>query len=87
MNVGATFKASAKPPKLLEPGYRAFNDPAGFAQATAVLVLMFADNRFDAASPELLAMPPGAVSSIPLQAVGSVTRSSAAALGLGDGVG
>jgi hypothetical protein len=86
MNVGTAFKASAEPAKLLEPRYRAFDNPAGFAQATTMLVLMFADDRFNPALPELLTMPPRTVGSVPLQAFGSVTRWSGSAFGLGYGV-
>ena len=87
MDVNATFVSSAKSAKLLEPGQRAFNNPAGFAQAAAVLVLMFADDGLDASPQEFLAMPPGPVGGVALQAVGALTGSPRLAFDLRNGVG
>ena len=87
MNVAPAVKASAKPTKLLEPRQRAFNHPAGLAQPTAMLVLVFAHHGLDPATPQFSPMPPRAVGRVALYAVGSAAGSPGSASDARYGVG
>jgi hypothetical protein len=53
VDVGAAFVADAEASVLVEPGDRALDDPALFAQAGSVLGALLGDDWADAAGSEL----------------------------------
>lgn len=70
MNVGAPLKANAKTTKVVEPCASTLDDPAKFAEATAVLGPALCDHRLDAAFAKFPAMWFGVVAAIGVNDVG-----------------
>lgn len=56
MNVGPTFEANAKTTEVVKPSMSTFDNPAEFAQATAVFCPALGDHRLDASLAKFLAM-------------------------------
>ena len=79
MDVGAQFVADAQAAVLVQPGDRALDDPALFAQPGAVWLLRPWDRGADAAGAELAAVTAGVVGAVAEQAPWPPTRAAALA--------
>ena len=64
MNIRAPFITNTQPAKLMQPGKGTFNDPAGFAQATAVEDLSYRKWKNDLAENEEIETLRGELESI-----------------------
>jgi len=74
MNVGSTFVTDAQAPELVQPTERAFDHPAGFAQATAMRPTFAGQAIRDAQTLQPAVMRAAAVSTIALHQVGPLPR-------------
>ena len=76
VDVGAAFVANAQSAELMQPAERAFHNPTGFAQATAVRLAFAGQLISDAQTAQQTTVGSTAVSTIALKKVGTSTRSS-----------
>ncbi len=74
MNAGATFIAHGEPAKPMQPRERAFDDPAGPAQPTAMGRPALGERRPDAPRPERQSMGLRVIAAIALDHVGFAAR-------------
>lgn len=74
MNVRSSVKADAQAAELMKPTQRALHHPARDSQSAAMHPRKFADDRLDAARPQIHAMRTGAIAGIALHSVGSAPR-------------
>lgn len=70
MDIGAALVADGQAAKAMEPGDRAFDDPAAHAEPTAVRRPTLGEDRDDASGPEAIAVRLGVVAPIALQRIG-----------------
>lgn len=77
MNVIAAFIADPQAPKLVNPRHRPLHDPAIDAQATAVRHEAVGQHRLDMQGAQLSPQRIRIIAAIPLDALGTTTRSSA----------
>lgn len=77
MNVGSTFEAYAKTTKVVKPRVSTFDNPAEFAQATAVFCPALGEHRFDAALAKPLTMRLGVVATVCVDDFGLLKRATA----------
>jgi hypothetical protein len=77
VDVGAAFVANAEASILVEPGDGAFDDPALFAQAGAVLGSLSGDAGADAAGTELAAVAARLVGAVAKQPLGTAAGTAA----------
>jgi len=73
MDVGATFVANPETVELMEPGNRAFDDPASFTQSTAMFGVSTSQLGCHAATAELVAVRLRIVTAIALDEPGPLT--------------
>lgn len=64
MNVGAALETNTETTEVMQPGMRAFDDPAIFAKATAMFGTALGDHRLDTTIAQRSSMPLGAVTTI-----------------------
>jgi hypothetical protein len=76
VDIGAAFVADGQAAKTVEPGDRALNDPAAHAEPTAVRRPALGQHRYDAPSPEAMAVRLGIVAPVTLQRPGSTSGSA-----------
>ena len=76
MNVGATFEANTKTTEVVKPRMSTFDNPAEFAQTTAVLCPALGNHRLDAALAKLLAMRLGVIATVCVDDFGLLKRSA-----------
>ena len=74
MNLGLPFVADAQPAKLMQPGDRALDHPAGAAKAAPMLGVAARNLGGDAAGGQARAMGIGVVAAVGLHAVGFALR-------------
>lgn len=77
MNVSPTFEANAKTAKVVKPRMSTFDNPAEFAQATAVFCPAPGEHRFDAALAKPLTMRLGIIATVCEDDFGLQKRSAA----------
>lgn len=86
MDVGAAFVADAEASVLVEPGDRALDDPAFFAQAGSVLGALLGDGCADAAGSKPALVAARLVGAIAQQSLGAATGTAAFAAYGRDGI-
>ncbi|AIO65629.1 hypothetical protein DM82_358 [Burkholderia oklahomensis] len=64
MNVGTALETNAETTEVMQPGMRAFDDPAIFVQAAAMFGTALGDHRLDAAIAQRSSMSLGVVTAI-----------------------
>ncbi|ERI28622.1 hypothetical protein BURCENBC7_AP0303, partial [Burkholderia cenocepacia BC7] len=57
MNVCTALETNAETTEVMQPGMRAFNDPAIFSKAAAMFGAALGDNRLDTAIAQRASMP------------------------------
>lgn len=77
MNVSTALETNAETTEVMQPGMRAFNDPAIFAKAAAVFGAALGDHRLDTAIAQRFSMSLGVVSAIGVDHTRSVQRVAA----------
>src|SRR5437867_2262629 len=86
MDLGAAVVADEQPLEVVQPGKGAFDDPAGAAEAGAVLGLAPSDLRLDPTAPQLAAVLVVVVAAVGRDAFGSLTRPADPAAHSRDGI-
>ncbi len=86
MNVVATLKANAKTTEVVKPRTSTFDNPAEFAQTTAVLCPAPGNHRLDASLAKFLAMRLGVVATICIDNLGFLKRPATYAANRWNGV-
>lgn len=64
MNVSTALETNAEATEVMQPGMRAFNDPAIFTKAAAMLGAALGDHRLDTAIAQGSSMPLRVVTAI-----------------------
>jgi len=80
VDVGTFFVAHAQASELMQPGQRALDDPAGFAQSAAVSYLAAGQKRGDAFCTQRVAMGLGIVGAVTLDTRRFASRASGLAV-------
>jgi hypothetical protein len=76
MNISAPFVTNAQTPELMQPTERAFDHPAGFAQAAAMRPARARQSPGDAQGAQPTMMRTAAIRPIPLHDLGSLARTT-----------
>ena len=74
VDVGPTFEANAKTTEVVKPRMSTFDNPAEFAQSTAVFCAALGDYWFDAALTQPLTMRFGVVAAVGVDDFGLLKR-------------
>jgi len=86
MDAGTPFVANVEPTESMQPGQRAFDDPARPAEATAVRCAALRELRLDAASVQFVPMRLGVVAAIALNERWFAARPSGPTAQRGEGI-
>src|SRR3990170_542502 len=86
MDTGTPVVANVEPTESMQPGQRAFDDPARLAEATAVRGATLRELRLDSASVQLVPMRLGVVAAIALNERRFAARPSGPTAQWGEGV-
>ncbi|MGF6472600.1 hypothetical protein QFZ89_007851 [Paraburkholderia youngii] len=86
VNVGPTFEANAKTTEVVKPRMRTFDNPAEFAQTTAVFCPALGDHRLDAALAKFLPMRLGVIATVCVDDLGLLKRPATYAANRWNGV-
>jgi hypothetical protein len=86
VNVGPTFEANAKTTEVVKPRMSTFDNPAEFAQTTAVFCPALGDHRLDAALAKFLAMRLGVIATVCVNDLGLLKRPATYAANRWNGV-